>query len=104
MIRADTCRRRSISCLALCASSSDLAIASRRTSSACSNGPHANRASNASRTRNVRMVQMKSPGSGWTRGLSMTLLQQHDQQAEHQGQNGNAFEQEQREVYRSDDL
>ena len=37
-----------------------------------SSGRHANFASSATRTRNVRIVQMNSPGSGWTRGLFMT--------------------------------
>ena len=36
----------------------------------CSSGRHANFASSASRTRNVTIVQMNSPGSGWTKGYS----------------------------------
>ena len=52
------------------------------------------------------MVQMNSPGSGWTNGLFMDrlLLQQHDQQHEHFGENRHAFEQEEREVHGARDL
>src|SRR5258708_15050072 len=56
---------------------------------------------------------MKSPGSVWTNGLSMsfsrsgssrTLLEENDQQHEHFRQNRHAFEQEERQVHGAGDL
>src|SRR5262245_25619788 len=58
---------------------------------------------------------MKSPGSGWTSGLSILRLalslplalrglEQGDQQTEDLGQDRDAFEEEQRQVRRRDDL
>src|SRR5579862_6055110 len=79
----------------------------RRASSAARSGFQAYLASRPSSTRKVTIVQMKSPGSGWTRGLSIArpvLLEQHDEQAEDLGEDRDPFEQEEREVHRADDL
>src|SRR4029079_8910190 len=125
-ICADSVFSRSSSCRACWASSSDLRIAFWRVSSASSSGRHANFASSASSTRKVTIVQMKSPGSVWTNGLSIALfshsawrsperlalrnaraptsLQQHDQQREHLGENRDAFQQEERQVDGAGDL
>src|SRR5438128_2274385 len=121
---ASRCNRSS-SCFARSASSSDFRILSCRVSRACSSGRHANFANSPSSTRNVTIVQINNPGSGCTSGLSIAnylsitltaslslgclsqrerhLPYQHDQQYKNLSQNCNAFEQEQRQVYRTGD-
>src|SRR5918993_5506188 len=103
MIASDSRFKRSSSCRAFSASSSDLRIVSSRAASALSNGPQANFARSVNSTRNVAMVQMKSPGSTWTSGLFIedplrfqASLPQDDQQSEDFRENRDAFEQEER--------
>ena len=108
MISAASRFSRSLSSPAARASSSDCLIRSCRLWSAVRSGRHAYLVSSVSSTRNVRIVQMKSPGSGRTSGFNAisffysagpTLLEEHHEQHEHFGQNRHAFEQEQRQVH-----
>src|SRR5262245_47398022 len=117
MIFADSCCMRASSSFARSAPSSDFLIASCRPSSDFRSGRHANFARSPSRTRKVRIVQINSPGSGWTSGLFITnyllfrLLQRrqgswsqyHNEKNENLGQDGDAFKQKQRQVHRAGD-
>src|SRR3954466_5116712 len=103
MILADSVFSLSSSPLACCASSSDLRIAFWRVSSASSSGPQASFFSAQSSPRNVRIVQMNSPGSGWTSGFISAAHDQHEER-EHFRENRHAFEEEQRQIDRAGDL
>src|SRR3954468_17030393 len=103
MIRADSTLSRSSSPLACCASSSDLRIAFWRVSSASSSGPQASFFSAQSSPRNVRILQMNSPGSAWTSGFISAAHDQHEER-EHLRENRHAFEEEERQIDRAGDL